>query len=153
MKAIPFLAAAAAVLLSACAGYGRGPFAEARLVPVQGHTTTGTAIFTQKGNDIEVIIHVAGLGPGANAVRIYDGADCSAPDDKGAGGRLGDMPMPQTDAYGNARLAAVLPGLTLSGAGGLVGKSVVVLAAPGGLADSHAGGSGVRMACGVVVQR
>ena len=33
----------------------------------------------------------------------------------------GDMPQLETDAYGNARLTAVLPGLALEGANGIVG--------------------------------
>ena len=63
------------------------------------------------------------------------------------------MPMLETDAYGNAKLVAVLPGLTLEGANGIVGKGVIVHAAPDDFKTQPTGNSGARMACGVIVKR
>jgi Cu-Zn family superoxide dismutase len=63
------------------------------------------------------------------------------------------MPQLETDAYGNARLTAVLPGLTLEGASGIVGKGVIVHAAPDDFKTQPTGNSGARMACGVIVKR
>lgn len=171
MKTNLILAASAAVLLSACAGSSRSnASAEAKLAPTQGTTTTGTVIFMQKGNDIEVTAHVAGLTPGAHGFHIHEKGDCSAPDGMSAGGHFnpggqphghphkgphhaGDMPMLETDGYGNARLVAVLPGLTLAGANGIVGKGVIVHAAPDDFKTQPTGNSGARMACGVIVKR
>ncbi len=171
MKTTLILAASAAVLLSACAGHGRGgPSAEAKLTPTQGTTTTGTVIFVQKGNDIEVTAHVSCLTPGAHGFHIHEKGDCSAPDGMSAGGHFnpgghphghphqgphhaGDMPMLETDSYGNAKLVAVLPGLTLEGANGIVGKGVIVHAAPDDFKTQPTGNSGARMACGVIVKR
>lgn len=171
MKTTLILAASAAVLLSACAGHGRGgPSAEAKLTPTQGTTTTGTVIFVQKGNDIEVTAHVSGLTPGAHGFHIHEKGDCSAPDGMSAGGHFnpgghphghphqgphhaGDMPMLETDSYGNAKLVAVLPGLTLEGANGIVGRGVIVHAAPDDFKTQPTGNSGARMACGVIVKR
>lgn len=171
MKTTLILAASAAVLLSACAGSSRSnSSAEAKLAPTQGHTTTGTVVFVQKGSDIEVTAHVAGLTPGAHGFHIHEKGDCSAPDGMSAGGHFnpggqphghphkgphhaGDMPMLETDGYGNARLVAVLPGLTLAGANGIVGKGVIVHAAPDDFKTQPTGNSGARMACGVIVKR
>ena len=171
MKTTLILAASAAVLLSACAGSSRSnSSAEALLGPTKGTTTTGTVVFMQKGNDIEVTAHVAGLTPGAHGFHIHEKGDCSAPDGMSAGGHfnppgqphghphqgphnVGDMPMLETDAYGNARLVAVLPGLTLEGANGIIGKGVIVHAAPDDFQTQPTGNSGARMACGVIVKR
>jgi len=171
MKTNLILAASAAILLSACAGSSRSnASAEAKLAPTQGHTTTGTVVFVQKGSDVEVTAHVAGLTPGAHGFHIHEKGDCSAPDGMSAGGHFnpggqphghphkgphhaGDMPMLETDGYGNARLVAVLPGLTLAGANGIVGKGVIVHAAPDDFKAQPTGNSGARMACGVIVKR
>ncbi|MBZ0125887.1 MAG: superoxide dismutase family protein [Rhodocyclaceae bacterium] len=171
MKTTLILAASAAILLSACAGSSRSnASAEAKLAPTQGHTTTGTVVFVQKGSDVEVTAHVAGLTPGAHGFHIHEKGDCSAPDGMSAGGHFnpggqphghphkgphhaGDMPMLETDGYGNARLVAVLPGLTLAGANGIVGKGVIVHAAPDDFKTQPTGNSGARMACGVIVKR
>lgn len=171
MKTNLILAASAAILLSACAGSSRSnSSAEAKLAPTQGHTTTGTVVLVQKGSDIEVTAHVAGLTPGAHGFHIHEKGDCSAPDGMSAGGHFnpggqphghphkgphhaGDMPMLETDGYGNARLVAVLPGLTLAGANGIVGKGVIVHAAPDDFKTQPTGNSGARMACGVIVKR
>ncbi len=163
-------AVSAAWLLTACAGSGGGPSAEAKLAPTKGHTTTGTVVFRQMGNDIEMTAHVAGLTPGAHGFHIHEKGDCSAPDGTSAGGHFnptgqphghpqqgphhaGDMPMLETDAYSNARLVAVLRGLTLDGANGIVGKGVIVHAAPDDFKTQPTGNSGARMACGVIVKR
>jgi Cu-Zn family superoxide dismutase len=61
--------------------------------------------------------------------------------------------MLETDAYGNAKLVAVLQGLTLDGAAGIVGKGVIVHAAPDDFKTQPTGNSGARMACGVIVRR
>lgn len=170
MKMTLITTASAAVLLSACAGHHPGPSAEAMLAPTKGHTTTGTVVFVQKGNDIEVTARVAGLTPGAHGFHIHEKGDCSAPDGTSAGGHFnpgghphghphqgphhaGDMPMLETDAYGNAKLVAVLPGLTLEGAAGILGKGVIVHAAPDDFKTQPTGNSGARMACGVIVKR
>ena len=164
------LIAAAAVLLSACAGHVRGPSVEATLAPTQNHTITGTVVFKQKGNDIEVTAHVAGLTPGAPGFPIHEKGAGRAPDRLRAGGHFnpgshphghphkgphhaGDMPMLETDAYGNAKLVAVLPGLTFEGASGILGKGVIVHAAPDDFKTQPTGNAGARMACGVIVKR
>ncbi|MBA3904452.1 MAG: superoxide dismutase [Rhodocyclaceae bacterium] len=162
--------ASAAVLLSACAGTtGGGPSAEAKLAPTRGSNTTGTVTFMQVGDGVRVSASASGLTPGAHGFHIHEKGDCSAPDGMSAGGHFnpgghphghphmgphhaGDMPMLETDSYGNARLSADLPGVTLEGATGIVGKGVIVHAAPDDFKTQPTGNSGARMACGVIVK-
>ena len=170
MNTTLIVAASAALLLSGCAGTGGGLSGEAKLAPTKGHTTTGTVVFVQKGSDVEVTAHVAGLTPGAHGFHIHEKGDCSAPDGMSAGGHFnpgshphghpqqgphhaGDMPMLETDAYGNAKLVTVLPGLTFEGASGILGRGVIVHAAPDDFKTQPTGNSGARMACGVIVKR
>ncbi len=171
MRTALFAAASAAILLSACAGSGQGgASAEAKLAPTQGNKTTGTVVFVQKGNDVEVTAHLAGLTPGMHGFHIHEKGDCGAPDGTSAGGHFnpgghphghphrgphhaGDMPMLETDAYGNAKLVAVLPGLALEGANGIVGRGVAVHAAPDDFKTQPTGNSGARLACGAIVRR
>lgn len=170
MKTTLILAASAAVLLSACAGHGRGgPSAEAKLTPTQGTTTTGTVVFVQKGSDIEVTAHVAGLTPGAHGFHIHEKGDCSAPDGMSAGGHFnpagqphgdhaagphhaGDMPNLKADASGTAVADVTLKGLGIgSGAADIVGKGVIVHANPDDYRTQPTGNAGGRLACGVVM--
>ena len=171
MKTTLLAAASAALLLSACAGTsGGGSSAEAQLAPTRGHGSTGTVVFTQKGDDVQVTANVSGLSSGAHGFHIHEKGDCSAPDGMSAGGHFnpgghphghphqgphhaGDMPMLEADAYGNARFTAVLTGLTLEGAKGIVGRSVVIHAAPDDFKTQPTGNSGARVACGVIVKR
>lgn len=171
MRETVLAAAVVAVLLSACAGSSRSnSVAEAMLGPTKGNATTGTVVFVQKDHDIEVTAHVAGLTPGPHGFHIHEKGDCSAPDGMSAGGHFnptgqphghphrgphhaGDMPMLETDSYGNARLVAVLPGLTLTGPNGILGRSVVIHAAPDDFRTQPAGNAGARLACGVIVKR
>jgi Cu-Zn family superoxide dismutase len=170
MKTKLFAAASAALLLTACAGTGAGPGAEAKLAPTQGNTTTGTVVFVQKGDSVKVTAHVSGLTPGAHGFHVHEKGDCSAPDGTSAGGHFnpgghphgdpqqgphhaGDMPMLQSDAHGNAKLIASLSGVALEGPSGIVGRGVIVHAAPDDFKTQPTGNSGARMACGVIVKR
>ena len=168
MKMTLITAAAAAILLSACAGHHHGPSAEAKLAPTKGHTTTGTAVFRQRGHDVEVTAHVAGLTPGAHGFHIHDKGDCSAPDASSAGphfnpagaphGRAGagahhagDMPNIKADAKGVAKIDQLVAGVTLAaGANGAAGRALVVHRDPDDYSSQPAGNAGPRFACGVI---
>lgn len=165
-------AAAAAVVLSACAylpGGGSGS-AEARLAPTSGNSASGTVTFTRKGDMMLVTANLSGLKAGGHGFHIHEKGDCSAPDGTSAGGHFnpggkphghplrgehhaGDMPMLEADASGNARLTTELPGLSLDGPQSIVGKGVIVHAAPDDFTTQPTGNSGARVACGVIVRR
>ncbi|HEX5801480.1 MAG TPA: superoxide dismutase family protein [Azospira sp.] len=164
---VPLVAA-----LAACAtGYGSGPTAEAKLVPTQGNTASGSVSFRQDGANVVVDARVSGLTPGAHGFHIHDKGDCSAADGTSAGGHFnpsakphghpehaehhaGDLPQLIADAAGNAALTATLSGLTIgSGAANIVGRGLIVHAAPDDFKTQPTGNSGARVACGVIAAR
>ncbi|HEY0877381.1 MAG TPA: superoxide dismutase family protein [Zeimonas sp.] len=169
--AIP-AAAATVVLIAGCSsmpwsGSSRAS-AQANAAPTQGHTAKGTVDFTQRGDDVVLAASFTGLSPGPHGFHIHEKGDCSAADATSAGGHfnptgrqhgdpmqgehhLGDLPMLQADANGNARLNATIRGASLrGGATNLVGRAVVVHAQRDDLRSQPAGDSGARVACGVI---
>lgn len=145
--------------------------AQATVAPTQGHTAKGVVDFTQRGDDVVVAASFSGLTPGAHGFHIHEKGDCSAPDATSAGGHfnptgkphgnpmqgehhLGDLPMLQADANGNARLNATIRGATLrGGATNLIGRAIVVHAAPDDFRSQPAGNSGARVSCGVIASK
>ena len=158
--------------LSACAGGGaERAGAEAVLKATQGNSVAGTVSFRQDGDAVVVTAQVSGLTPGAHGFHIHEKGDCSAPDATSAGGHFnptgkphgnpehadhhgGDMPQLVADASGNARLTARLAGLSVSeGPASVLGRGVIVHAAPDDFKTQPTGNSGARVACGVIAAR
>ena len=164
---LPILAA-----LTSCAGSGAGGASvEAVLKPTQGNAAVGIVSFRQDGDGVMVTANVSGLTPGAHGFHIHEKGDCSAPDATSAGGHFnptakphgnpdladhhgGDMPQLVADASGNARLTARLAGLSVSeGTASILGRGVIVHAAPDDFKTQPTGNSGARIACGVIAVR
>ena len=164
---LPLLAA-----LAACAGSGSGDrSAEAVLRATQGNVANGKVSFHQAGDGVLMTAKLSGLTPGAHGFHIHEKGDCSAPDATSAGGHfnptgkphghpdqadhhVGDMPQLVADASGNASLNAKLPGLVIGeGGSGIIGRGVIVHAAPDDFKTQPTGNSGARVACGVIVAR
>ena len=154
---------------AACfAGAAQAQSASATLAPTAGNTVAGTVSFAQKGDKVTVTAKLSGLTPGGHGFHIHEKGDCSAPDGMSAGGHFnpggkphgapdspdhhaGDMPMLQADASGNATLTADLSGASIgSGAGDIVGKSVIVHKDADDYKTQPTGNSGARVACGVI---
>ena len=125
---------------------------------------TGTAKFTQEGNDVHVVADLTGLSPGKHGFHIHDKGDLSDPQLTSAGAHYNpskshhggpDTPMHHTgdlgnivaDDSGNAHLDQTIPNLKLSA---IVGKSVIVHAKADDLKPDPAGNSGGRIAGGVI---
>lgn len=161
-----------AVVLAGCAGSSYGDrTAEAVLKPTQGNAASGTVSFRQEGGSVQVTARVSGLTPGAHGFHIHDKGDCSAPDATSAGGHFnptgkahghpdhadhhaGDMPQLMADAAGNATLSARLTGVSIGeGAANIVGRGLIVHAAPDDFKTQPTGNSGARVACGVIAAR
>ena len=156
-------------MLAACVGAAaQAETASATLAPTAGNTVAGTVTFTQKGDKVAVDAKISGLTPGGHGFHIHEKGDCSAPDATSAGGHFnpagkphgapgspdhhaGDMPMLQADANGHATLTADLSGASIgSGAGDIVGKSVIVHKDADDYKTQPTGNSGARVACGVI---
>ncbi len=163
---------AAAWAVAACSAMpAGGPKAAAELKPTQGNSAAGIVLFRQEGSDVVMTAEVKGLAPGMHGFHIHEKGDCSAPDGTSAGGHFnptgkphgaptggdhhsGDMPMLVADAMGHAKLEARLDGLTIgSGPTDILGKGVIIHAAPDDFKTQPTGNSGARLACGVIVSR
>jgi superoxide dismutase, Cu-Zn family len=165
---------ASAGLLGGCVGgmaTDKADGATAQLGPTQGSRVSGTASFAQVGDKVRVIAEVNGLSPGAHGFHIHEKGDCSAPDGTSAGGHFnptakphgnpdhaehhaGDMPQLIANAAGIATITAYLDGITLGeGANNIVGRSIIVHAAPDDFKTQPTGNSGARQACGVIVKK
>jgi Cu-Zn family superoxide dismutase len=166
------LAAGAFVSLVVAAGPALGAdVAEAKLAPTQGNATAGTVTFTQAGNKVQVKARITGLAPGSHGFHVHEKGDCSAPDATSAGGHFnpagtahgdpqkgphhaGDMPMLVADAGGKAELTTEMTGVVVAaGPTSVVGKAVIVHAAPDDYTTQPTGNSGARVACGVIALR
>src|SRR5512134_2729982 len=166
------LAAAGALCLTACAGMTpSSPSANTTLKPTQGNKAAGSVSFSQQGDKVRVVANVTGLAPGSHGFHVHEKGDCSAPDATSAGGHFnpggsphghpqkgphhaGDMPMLVADASGKAELTAEMTGVALAaGPASLVGKAVIVHAAPDDYTTQPTGNSGARVACGVIAVR
>lgn len=172
MKKALILALPLASALAACSSLpGGGPAAFAEVKPTQGNTASATASFRQDKDGVVLVAEAKGLSPGPHGFHIHTKGDCSAPDGTSAGPHFnpgdtphgdphagahhaGDMPMLVADAAGNAKLETRLAGLSIgSGTADIVGRGVIIHAAPDDFKTQPTGNSGARVACGVITAR
>lgn len=162
------LAAGLVSSLAACQSTPQGGKAAAMLEPRSGSTVAGEVTFTPAGEGMIVRARLSGLKPNAeHGFHVHDKGDCSAPDATSAGGHFnpggaahghygtgshhaGDMPNIKADGEGKAIYEARVAMLGLSGANGVLGRSVVVHRDPDDYKSQPAGNSGPRIACGVI---
>jgi Cu-Zn family superoxide dismutase len=166
------------VLALACHPAARGPegvplpppVATATLLDSAG-VRVGVATFSRVAGGARLGVSVSGLAPGPHGIHIHERGECARPDFASAGGHLnpdhrehglenpagphaGDLPNLLVGANGSAdTIFAVSPQLLASGDGSLFrpgGTAVVVHAGRDDQRTDPSGGSGARMACGVV---
>ncbi len=142
--------------------------AVATLESKSGSAVKGTVSFEETAGGVRLSAQVSGLTPGEHGFHIHDKGDCSAADATSAGGHFnpgamphgaphaashhgGDLLQLEADGSGNASLVQVLPGQTLGGATGIIGRSVVVHGGKDDYQSQPAGNSGPRIACGTIV--
>ena len=172
MKPVTIGSGLAALLLAACSSMpGGGPSATASLKPTQGNSATAVVNFQQMKSGVLVTTDAQGLTPGPHGFHIHEKGDCSAPDGTSAGGHFnptgqphgdpvkgehhaGDIPMLEADASGKAHLETRLEGLAIgAGTTDIVGRAVIIHAAPDDYRTQPTGNSGARVACGVIVAK
>lgn len=170
MKLTPIAAAAAAAfVLTACETTPPEPLrANAGIEPTKGSKTFGEATFEQMGDKVKVVIFVQGLKPGQDhGLHIHEGGACG-PDGMAAGGHFnphgkahsrhtdanrhaGDLPSLKANKAGRARVEVDLDGIAVgSGAGNVIGRTVIVHADPDDFRTQPTGNAGGRIACGVI---
>jgi superoxide dismutase, Cu-Zn family len=146
----------------------KGKAAIATLTPTQNNNVRGLFMFHQMGDHLMVHAHVTGLTPNAeHGIHVHEKGECASLDGTSAGGHFnpdgkphgpqsgahhaGDMPALKADANGVADMKFMLSGPTVSaGATSLVGRAVIVHAAPDDFTTQPTGNSGARLACGVI---
>ncbi|MDC0668378.1 superoxide dismutase family protein [Nannocystis radixulma] len=154
----------------ACGGSKTDATATAELAPLGSSSVDGTVTFTPTSSgQIHVEARINGLQTGDHGFHIHEFGDCSAPDGKSAGDHFNpdktDHGAPKAARHhagdlGNlagagsgkqTTLDMNIEGFTLdSGPRGILGRSVVVHAAPDDYTSQPAGNSGARVACGVI---
>lgn len=155
------------------AGAARGEavtLARASLQPTQGYRTSGEVAFSIEDEQVRVRGTINGLTPNAeHGFHVHEFGDCSAPDASSAGdhfsprqmqhGRpgqgehhLGDLFNLRADAAGSAQVDQVIEQARLGDGSSMdiVGRAVIVHVAPDDYETQPAGGSGARIACGVI---
>lgn len=144
--------------------------ARANLASASGSLVSGQVTLAPMGDGVHLTGTVGGLAPhSAHGIHVHEKGDCSAADASSAGGHFnptgkahgragtathhaGDMDNITADAEGVAKVDIHLAGVVLGGgaASDVVGRALVVHAAPDDYMTQPAGNSGARVACGVI---
>lgn len=146
--------------------------AMAQLEGKSGTSTVGELQFTAGEGGVSITGEITGLTPGKeHGFHVHETGDCSAPDASSAGEHfnpadaphgpptvaqnerhVGDLPNVLADGEGRAAITAAVENATLRDAGpnDLIGKAVVVHANRDDYVTQPSGGSGNRIACGVI---
>lgn len=165
-----------ALVLAGCAAMtapgGSGEMATAEVRNAAGQAV-GTATLTEVGGGVRVVLEVHDLPPGQHAVHVHAVGACDPPQFATAGAHFnpagrehgilnprgphaGDLPNITVDANGTGRLESFTDRVTLSAGPTSIldhdGSALVVHAGPDDFKTDPAGGSGARIACGVIVK-
>ncbi len=146
--------------------------AKASLVSAPGREVKGDLTVTAEGIAVLIRGEITGLTPDKkHGFHVHEFGECTAPDFKSAGEHfnpaknphgepdarsrhLGDMPNAEADKNGRATINVRIEGATLvdkdGGPNAILGKSLVVHAMPDDFKTQPSGGSGDRIACGVI---
>ena len=151
------------------AAKGGAPSASARLESRSNSHVTGTAFFSQKDGEVQLVLELTGLTPGEHAFHIHEKGDCSAEDASSAGGHWnptaenhgkwgthpfhrGDVANLTADASGKASLTFSTSLWSIGGdpTRDIVGHAIVVHAKKDDFTTQPTGDAGGRIACGVI---
>ena len=147
-----------------------GHRATAVLQPTKGNKTIGEVTFSEiGGGKVRVIANVTHLKPKSEfGFHIHEVGDCSSGDGMSAKGHFnpqgkphagypsaerhaGDMPNLKSDKSGRAKMEVDLDIITVSaGPTSVVGRGLIVHAAPDDYRTQPTGNAGGRIACGVI---
>jgi superoxide dismutase, Cu-Zn family len=132
--------------------------------------TVGTVNFADSHAGVIVTGDVTGVGLGAHGIHIHETGKCESPFTSAGnhfnptgrkhgfksadGPHLGDLPNIDTPAAGKLKFEFLLPGVTLKGPHGMLdadGASIIIHGSRDDYASDPSGGSGGRIACGVII--
>ncbi len=140
------------------------------LAGASGSLVSGTLTLIQTDAGVRIQGDLGGLAPGStHGFHVHETGDCSAADASSAGGHFnpagsphgkpetarhhaGDIDNITVDASGVAHVDATVVGAVLGGGAStnILGRALVVHAAPDDYRTQPSGNSGKRIACGVV---
>jgi len=145
---------------------GVPPTAHVSFVSAAGYSVNGDLTVTDQGGAVAIRGVLTGLEPGSeHGFHVHEFGDCSLPDFKRAGDHfnptmaphgkhLGDLPNIKADKEGHVTIDATIKGPNLVDVDGaptqIIGKSLVIHARPDDHKTQPSGGSGDRIACGVI---
>jgi Cu-Zn family superoxide dismutase len=135
--------------------------------PLGESKVAGKVVFTQTRDGVEVNAEITGLTPGEHGFHVHEFGDCSMVDGTCAGAHFnptgaphggpddarrhaGDLGNVKADASGKATYKRVDKMLALNGANSIIGRSIIVHAAPDDLKTQPSGNAGARVGCGVI---
>jgi Cu-Zn family superoxide dismutase len=146
--------------------------AHASLTSAAGKSVQGGLTFVNQGAAISIRGEITGLTPDKNhGFHLHQVGECSLPNFESAGAHfnptdaphggpesterhLGDLPNVKADKDGRALVDITAEGVTFVDRDGapteILGKSIVVHAMPDDYKTQPSGGSGDRIACGVI---
>jgi Cu-Zn family superoxide dismutase len=151
------------------------PRYEAALVNASG-APVGTARFVAVGNGVQMTVRVRGLMPGQHGMHLHASGSCDTSTDAAGvvtafgaagphfdpgntghhrgpdgGGHAGDFPVLTVNDDGTGAVTFFDAGLSGTGPNGITGHALIVHANPDNYTDTPPnGGSGPRVACGIV---
>ena len=142
------------------------PTAQVSFVSEDGNVARGDLMVTNQGNAVAIRGILTGLEPGSeHGFHVHQVGECSLPDFTSAGDHfnptrtahgehLGDLPNIKADKKGHATIDVLIKGPTLIDPEGaptqIIGRSLVIHASPDDRKTQPSGGSGARIACGVI---
>jgi Cu-Zn family superoxide dismutase len=148
------------------------PAAVTHVAGASGSLVSGSLSLVPLRGGVRLTGDLGGLAPGSHGFHIHQTGDCSAADAASAGGHFnptgsahgragtaahhaGDIDNIVADASGVAHVDVQLRGVSLGGdaATDIIGRALVVHAAPDDYQSQPAGNSGTRVGCGVIVVR
>jgi len=144
-----------------------GRKATAQMNATNGNTAHGTVTFTEVDGGIEVVAEFEGVPEGEHGFHIHEVGDCSSGDGKSAGGHfnpdgyhhagrdaekrhVGDLGNVTADANGIVKAHFTDRILSFEGDHSIIGRGVILHAAPDDLTSQPTGAAGARISCGVI---
>lgn len=146
------------------------PTASATIWAKSGAQVGGTALFTEEGGKVTVLVTLQNASPGEHGVHIHEFGDCSDPEAKSAGGHYNPIGAPHggpsaerhhpgdfgniligVDGRGELKLEVPADLISVKeGPRSIIGKSVVIDADKDDLTPQTTGNAGGRVGCGTI---
>lgn len=143
--------------------------AQAQLQSAPGRNIDGTLYFLEEGGEVFIWGSIRGLDPGVHGIHVHEFGECRGPDFMSAGEHynptgephggpfeeqkhLGDLGNVITNERGVAYFSIRATDATVAREGDMsfVGRSLVIHEQPDDYESQPTGGSGDRIACGVI---